>query len=154
MSCVRYISWRLWKSQISYTFSNPGYMTFPEITGNFTCRVHFPAQGHVTFPVSIRNFTCHVHFPTQGHVTFTGHFQWVSEISCVVYISQLKDMWHFLDISSEYQKFHVSCTFLNSRICDIYWTFPVSIRNFMCHVHFPTQGHVTFTGHFQWQEMR
>ena len=121
----------------------------------------------MTFPETTVNFTCHAHFPTQKHMTFTGHFLHISEISHVMYISQLKNMWHLLDISFTYQKLHMSCTFPNSRTCDIYWTFPSHIRNFTCHVHFPTLNmwhlldiscvchvhfpapdHVTFSGHF------
>ena len=71
-------------------------------------------------------------------------FPEITENFICLCISQLKDMRHLLDISFMRQKFHMSCIFPEPRKCDIYLTFPESVRNFVCRVYFLSLGNVTF----------
>ena len=49
-------------------------------------------------------------------------------------------MWHLFDLSRECQKFRMSCIFPEPRKCDIYLTFPESVKNFVCRVYFLSLG--------------
>ena len=64
------------------------------------CPAHFQDQGHMTFTVhflfiscSISNFTFHAHLQDTQVMTFNScTFPVISEISCVGYVSIVKDM--------------------------------------------------------------
>ena len=121
--------------------------------GNVTWQAHF---------LNLWKFHISCTFPGQVNMTFPAHFQWcqifhtsckipsrtheisctfpaVSEISCVLHISKIKDIWHLLYISYTYPAVSEILHFMHIS-CDI--------RNFICRVHFHCQGYVTFTVHF------
>ena len=87
---------------------------------------------------------------------FTGvklcSYSYIGNVMCLAHLLMLMEISHFMYILEPRThdipwKFHMSYEFTNFSICDIYWTFPLSTKNFTS-VHFLTKARVKFTGHF------
>ena len=99
--------------------------------GNFTCHVHFQDKEtwhflHISSNVRISHFM-YVQSQARTH-EISCTFSAVSEISCVLHISKIKDIWHLLYISYTYPVVSEILHFMHiykTRTHDISCTFPV-----------------------------
>ena len=97
---------------------------------NFTFHVHFHDKETWHFlhiSSDVRSFIFHVQFQARTH-EISCAFPAVSEISCVLHISKIKDIWHLLYISYTYPAVSGILHFMHiykTRTHEISCTFPV-----------------------------